>query len=284
MKTSHLLVELLGLFAATALVACSTVPDEPPSTPPDEAVAEAEQAASRGGKYFIVTHPDYRKCAYPFCGGWFVKQVNRRSTECAGGNDAMECHAADLDLSMIHLSDDVAAKFEAAFGSGQALVRGRLKLVDDGYGHMVDTLVATEAWLGQAGSTPTGGFFGLTDSGIVCITYPCPSLHETLLNTKLGQNIHGVDLAASGASEKSVENGLIELYNTGILVAGTHGIVTGPAGVGQSLTASEFYLRVQASEGEVCGDAICGAGTYCCNASCSICAPEGGGCIQIVCQ
>lgn len=35
--------------------------------------------------------------------------------------------------------------------------------------------------------------------------------------------------------------------------------------------------------GEPCGDAVCGAGTYCCNASCGICAPEGGFCTQQVC-
>ena len=34
---------------------------------------------------------------------------------------------------------------------------------------------------------------------------------------------------------------------------------------------------------EVCGSNSCGPGTYCCNASCGICAPLGGGCIQIFC-
>jgi hypothetical protein len=32
-----------------------------------------------------------------------------------------------------------------------------------------------------------------------------------------------------------------------------------------------------------CGKNVCGAGFYCCNASCGICAPEGGACIQIAC-
>lgn len=35
--------------------------------------------------------------------------------------------------------------------------------------------------------------------------------------------------------------------------------------------------------GEPCGDVTCGANSYCCNASCGICAPLDGGCIQIVC-
>ena len=35
--------------------------------------------------------------------------------------------------------------------------------------------------------------------------------------------------------------------------------------------------------GEPCGDVSCGAGMYCCNASCSICAPLDGACIQLAC-
>jgi hypothetical protein len=33
----------------------------------------------------------------------------------------------------------------------------------------------------------------------------------------------------------------------------------------------------------ICGDTVCGAGVSCCNASCGICAPTGGSCIQEVC-
>lgn len=35
--------------------------------------------------------------------------------------------------------------------------------------------------------------------------------------------------------------------------------------------------------GEPCGDVTCGAQSYCCNASCGICAPLDGACIQIAC-
>jgi len=35
--------------------------------------------------------------------------------------------------------------------------------------------------------------------------------------------------------------------------------------------------------GEACGQNVCGAGTYCCNSSCGLCAPDGGFCIQIAC-
>lgn len=354
MKTWNLLV---GLSAAMALFGCQAPVDPGPTSEP---LGESGEAVLKKSSYFIVTHPDYRKCAYPFCGGWFVKAVNRRGTVCANGKVGAECHAADLDVSEIQLSPDEEAKFESAFGESHALVRGYLRQVPDAFGNLVNTLVATEAWRGVTASTATGAFYGVTDSGIVCVTSPCPSFHEIRLNTAFQQNIHGVDLDASGANAKQVQDGFDELYASGILVAGVHGTVTGPAGTGTSLVASELYSRVKPGQeqqcggflglpcpdgeicditvpnacsgadlpgvcrvqpdacpdywdpvcgcngktygndcerlmanvqldhtgacGEPCGNAVCGEGTYCCNASCSMCAPEGGVCIQIACQ
>jgi hypothetical protein len=37
------------------------------------------------------------------------------------------------------------------------------------------------------------------------------------------------------------------------------------------------------AEGQPCGDNVCGAGTFCCNPSCGICAPKGGACTQQFC-
>jgi hypothetical protein len=36
--------------------------------------------------------------------------------------------------------------------------------------------------------------------------------------------------------------------------------------------------------GLACGPNICGAGEFCCNSSCGICAPEGGFCTQQICE
>jgi hypothetical protein len=36
--------------------------------------------------------------------------------------------------------------------------------------------------------------------------------------------------------------------------------------------------------GGVCGDKVCGRGSFCCNASCGICAPRGGVCTQQICN
>lgn len=36
--------------------------------------------------------------------------------------------------------------------------------------------------------------------------------------------------------------------------------------------------------GTACGPNVCGTGTYCCNASCGVCAPKGGACLDVMCE
>lgn len=275
------LLVLLSAIVATTLPACGVSPDESTDAA-DQAIAATpavavDEDAASPTAYFIVTHPDWRKCPYPMCGGWFVKAVNLKETVCADGSLAPECHATTLDLKAVGLAPEVAIKFQEVFGQSHALVRGKLRKVLDGYGHLVDTLVGVEAWRGAAGSTATGQFYGVTDSPILCLTYPCPQYTERLLNTGLSQYIYDVDLAASGASKEAVAAGFVELHATGILVAGVNVSKSASGGL-VKLVASEFYDRVLPDE--PCGDEICKDGTYCCNPLLSICAPKGQPCIQ----
>src|SRR5687768_15658107 len=66
--------------------------------------------------YFVVTHPDFRKCAYPMCGGWFVQRVNHSKTKCADGSYQKECQVLDLDLSALGISEAQASEVDFAFG------------------------------------------------------------------------------------------------------------------------------------------------------------------------
>jgi hypothetical protein len=152
-----------------------------------------------------------------------------------------------LDASSQGWNDDVLADFTTHFGQSQALVRGYLRSVSQGPFN-VDTLVVVNGWQGQALSKPKGTFVGLKDNGIVCVTYPCNSIEETVLNMALTRNIAGVDLAASGAKDEQVAAGNKALFNGGILAVGRHGTLTGPAGRGIEFIASEFYLPVPAGK------------------------------------
>jgi hypothetical protein len=185
--------------------------------------------------HYIATKPDLR-------GGYFVRAVNRALTRCADGTLQKECHVATLNAAALPWSDADREAFEKAFIPGQGLVRGKLVGLKSGNGAKRDTLVISEGWVAQAGSKPLGVFYQVKNSGIVCITTPCPTLTETTLNYPISQNIHGLNLAASGAKPAQVAAGNQALVSTGVLAAGNHKAITGPAGQGLQLVATEFYL------------------------------------------
>lgn len=227
-----------------------------------------------GGRYYIVTGPDPRACPSPICGGWFVKEVNKPNSRCSDGVWAAQCHAGEVDLSALPLGDVRRARLQEQFGKGHALVRGRLERRPMGDLAM-DVLVADEGWLGQALTKPSGRFVGLKDSGIVCVTAPCPSIFERTLNIpREGERlIDGVDLAASGAPPEKVSAGQQALSKPfGILVAGRLERTYTPTGPSRRRIASEFYLRMAAADlppppdGQACGGptgVTCPAGQFC---------------------
>jgi len=283
-------LSVLCATAAIAVAACAvgTTDDHDAMTQTDDLVERGssnEQTTERSDEeaYYIVTRPDLRKCMYPMCGGVFVKQLNAAQTECLDGTVAEDCYVADIDFDALALDDKIVGTLSNAADVGQAIVFGKFEtLIMQSFQTAV--LVASQGWLGRAQSTPSGDFYAVKTSGIVCVTWPCPSLTEQLLNTDQIQNIHGLDLAASGASQAAIADAQQSLA-TAILVAGNHQSITGPAGDGTSLVATEFYTVAAAAttSSEPCGQGMCDAGEFCCNPSCGICAPIGGACIEIAC-
>jgi hypothetical protein len=196
--------------------------------------------------YLIVTHPDLRKCAYPMCGGYFVKSVNQLLTRCADGTQQRECHAVQLDTKALGWTPEQQAAFEAELAKGRALVRGVLEPAPAGF-YTADQLTITEGWQAQGTRSAVGAFYGVKSTGIVCITAPCPSLAATKLNVVAPVVNPSLDLTPSGASDKQIEAAYEALGSTGILAAGAivPFNVAGPGGRPvrePRLLASEFYL------------------------------------------
>ncbi len=248
--------------------------------------AQAESLASLS-TYFIVTRQDFRKCAWPLCGGVYVKRVNRKKTLCADGTLAEECYITETNLKTIGLDSDSAYAFTSTFNAGHALVRGHIVEVDDpNVAFPIPTLVGSEAWAGVTEvDDPAGKFRRVDSTGLECVTYPCPVFHEAFLNHFFQRDIAEVDLANSGATNAQVADGFAELDESGLLVVGTKYSVSGPGGTMPAVSANEFYSRVvPKAGGESCGINVCGDGLVCCNASCGWCVPPDIQCIQIACD
>lgn len=232
--------------------------------------------------YYIWTRNDMRMCATPACGGFFVKALNRLKTVCDDGSQAADCYVFQIDFSELDMSENEQASFYQAFTNGLGIVKGNFVPVQQG-GIPVASLKIDQAWLAQTGkASPEIGFFWLHDTGIQCITTPCLSIQEGILNTPWDRLISGVDLSSSGAGIELINAGYQEMKTRRIIATGNHQVIRGPAGLSQILIADEFYLP--ADKIETCGNTVCPPGQTCCNASCGICTPPSVACIQIVCD
>ena len=239
-------VRTLVATVAMALSALSHAQSTPtpgtdPSTPSTVIDAKAEP-------YLIVTRVDARKCAYPVCGGYFVKAVNSPVTRCADGKLAKECHAVELDTRALGWSDEQRATFEASFGQGKALVKGAIEPQPRGL-FTGEVLRVSEAWQAQGSNKrPLGTFFSLKNNGIVCIQAPCPSFGlQTLNRTSTERSIDTVDFSTARAPDTAVQAAWQALEKGPILAAGAVVRFPGfsPTGANvyaHKLVTSEFYL------------------------------------------
>jgi len=213
---------------------------------PSLLMAQEAVAAKPAPITYIATGVDLRKCAFPFCGGFFVKAVNQPLTQCADGTWQKTCHAVVLNTEALGWTDEQRSAFADPFGRGQALVQGRLA-AGEVQGIKTPVLTVASAWQAQALSKPVGTFYAVKSTGIVCITTPCPSLAATRLNSKAAPTNPDLDLSRTGASDEQIQASGQALATTGILTAGTlvpsfSTDYTGKTRRGTRLIASEFYL------------------------------------------
>jgi hypothetical protein len=300
---SSLVSTLLFILTASFAGLSGCADDSSPATDDgsEKAVDASENdltGATSNFGYFVVTHPDTRKCAAPLCGGFFVKRVNQATTACADGTQQAECHVSSIQLTGIGLSAQEEASFRSLVEGGQAIVKGATykKQVTGG---VLGTLKANEGWVGATGSKADGTFYRAAANGIQCITAPCPTTTAYQLNGKDDHNVIDVHLDATTkpASQASLDLAAQALgTKEGILVAGGVAIPKCVPGsnCGPLLNATEFFLRLKPTEGKSCGartQVSCNDGQYCnwkpadiCGAAdaAGVCAYKPDVCYQIV--
>lgn len=198
--------------------------------------SNADSPAAEGladdGEYYLVRQ-DVRRCISPLCGGYFVKRVNQSRTRCANRRWMKECYVAEIDWNG---QPDVEPR--------KALLRGEIVARRFPRFGNLGALRVTESWQGPSDKAAADAHYRVRDRGVRCITHPCLSHQAAKLNSRLVENIAGVDLAAAGADGEMISEAAAAMTETeGVMVAGYRASVTGPGGRAQTLKATKFYLR-----------------------------------------
>jgi hypothetical protein len=172
LKRNLFSIATFSLLAPT-LVACSAEHED--IDPPAESVTRSQDADALDPETYYAVRPDYRKCVFPMCGGYWLSEVNVPTTTCADGtvaDSSVGCYVSELELHGIEL------------GEGD-LIHGEFVKKDyEGFGTM-DTFDADGVFkpLFEQEREYYFRYNLLTDNGIVCITQPCPSTDIAKINT-----------------------------------------------------------------------------------------------------
>jgi len=207
-------------------------------------VAQVSEEQGFNAKGYYTARPDFRDCLSPLCGGIFVKSVNTRLTKCADGSSHEECYVAFPNWEK--LGFDPFNLNPALYPYTPILLKGKLiPHTYAGFGNLGE-FVATEAYRPATNNPAEGTFAALKNNGIVCITTPCFSIDEFVLNKEDTHVISGFDLNPVGASDKDVSIAYsLFANNSALIVAGYDKNQQELHGIGITFIANQFYLPIQ---------------------------------------
>ncbi len=191
-------------------------------------------SASENKQNFYTFRHDLRKCVSPLCGGIFVKAVNRRFTLCADGELRNECYVAGI-INRKHINIAFAA-----------LLKGRIvPNIYSTFGNL-GAFELTSAFIPATTKLGQGLFVGLKNNGLMCITTPCFSFDERILNVNILRKTSGINLKKVDASTKLINQAMTIIANGGFLIASGYNKQTQDfAGPGLTFVANQFYLPIQ---------------------------------------
>jgi hypothetical protein len=191
----------------------------------------------------FTARPDYRKCLAPVCGGYFVKLVNKKLTQCANGSLQEECYVA----AIVYGDGPVTIGAHSIANKTPLLLIGAI--VPKNYDRVgnLGEFVAKEAYRSATQNTAVGKFYGVSNNGIVCIITPCFSFDQALLNsTNRITKLSDVNLEMTGALPEDIAQAQTILANGEALYAtGINQKYQGFAGVGVRFVAQQFYLPIK---------------------------------------
>jgi len=215
-----------------------------PDTTDSVAVTVKNQDFPQWGYYTV--RRDFRRCASPICGGYFIKLVNLKATSCLDGVFRSECYVSAIDWSSLKVSPYQLVKIQNDDGS-RVIFRGNIVPVTFPRFGEFGNLRVKEAFIATTNVPAKGTFVALRDNGIRCITTPCFSTDNLVLNKPKISQVSSIDLSQTGATQKQLGAATSEIFGKGLIAVGKTEVVenVNPTKRDTKFVATQFYLRVE---------------------------------------
>ena len=204
------------------------------------------------GDYYTI-EPDQRYCPTPACGGWWLTKVNQYTV--AADESVLDAsvipivpspvYVAAIDYRALGLSDREIAEFQHQILAGRAFIRGVLRPYPSrwpSWFRPLQQLAATGTWVAANDNDPVGPYLNVRNSGIVCITTPCPYYDVQELNTGYKTAAHELDLKRARLTDKQTELARREVAGNGLIMTGIRFESQGQTGTGLGIAATKVFF------------------------------------------
>lgn len=195
--------------------------------------------------------PDYRKCAYPVCGGWYLTPLNQYSLQLTSEDEALQnasilpnsIYVAELNLKALGLDTKQTAELKAALYGEQALLRGNLVTsINPRRTLKITRLDTSAAWISANKNPPVGSYLNVTSSGIVCITTPCPYYTAEIINSQASSNFDELNFAKAELDREQEAQAWQAVATGGLVMTGVKYEAKGQTGTGLGIAATKVYF------------------------------------------
>jgi len=233
---------------ASGAVLCAQAACSTPAHAQAKPVGESTAVGDALGGYYAITS-DVRRCAFPACGGWFLKQLNQPTTTCHDGRTADRCYTPVLDWTDVNVPEPQRAELLDAARTGTttghvtAIVRGAFASTNaETPRPELGRFIIGEAWVADGDGAAQGTFVHVVDNGLRCFAPPCTNLTEQTLNTSQVTDSADVDFESAGLSDTEIAEYTALMYGSeGIVVAGDRYTVQNDGRTASGRTATQVY-------------------------------------------
>ncbi|RZA07720.1 MAG: hypothetical protein EOO68_03010 [Moraxellaceae bacterium] len=195
--------------------------------------------------------PDYRKCAFPMCGGWYLTPVNQYSVQLESSDEAYEqslivpntIYIASINYKPLNLTPDQIQKLENNMRTGQALLHGAIRAPLTAVSPApVKTFVAQAAWTSPNKNEPVGPYLKVASSGIVCITTPCPYYKAELINSSFSTTFDELVFGKADLDREQEALAWHAVATKGLVITGVKYESQGQTGTGTGISATKVFF------------------------------------------